>query len=580
MKKLLLLIALIFLAVSCGNSKKAENDDNAVLPDEDITDIDENDEDAESSGNDADVDENPCEKMANSTGEYFEYYDYDNGAEKKYKCLCLEDSFQLKQGCRKISYANICTEVKKCYSAWEEIECREEGKEFYGQDIQYAKLGYCIKKDFSTKNSVKEEPTSVDNNLKIEWMNKISDEAYNWYDAMGYCRDLKYGGYDDWRVPLPQELLLAYNIPVKSGISLWSDQLLAKENDSYAWKIDPRTMKLSYAGKMEENNVRCVRGKPIDVASSFKPVDTYLTVDYKNGLMWSTANFTRDKMWNEALTECENSTASGFSDWRIPNIHELATLLNFEKDGPASDFPYPEDIPVYFWSSTTLTSNIEESPGVTIYGSGEIKNLYKGGVIDNEHNFNRVVCVRNELCKENYFWNGKNCVESPCSGNPCEKDEHSDVLCHFENVNTYSCGCIENYFWDGQKCVNPCDTDPCKNIKYANKKCEPRDDWRYICGCEEGFWWWGQNKGCIEKKPDLAHICTGQTKCYDNEKEIECPAKGDEFYGQDAQYADLGYCAPHSYTIERKVENEPVVIDNYTGLIWQQKVYVPGESIG
>ena len=100
-------------------------------------------------------------------------------------------------------------------------------------------------------------------------------------------------------------------------------------------------------------------------------------MDYKNGLMWSTANFTRDKMWNEALTECENSTVFGFSDWRLPNIHELSTLLNFEKNDPASDFPYPENIPVYFWSSTTLKSNIEESPGVTIYGSGEIKNLYK-----------------------------------------------------------------------------------------------------------------------------------------------------------------------------------------------------------
>jgi len=29
---------------------------------------------------------------------------------------------------------------------------------------------------------------------------------------------------------------------------------------------------------------------------------------------------------------------------------------------------------------------------------------------------------------------------------------------------------------------------------------------------------------------------TGQTKCYDNEKEIACPQSGEPFYGQDAQY--------------------------------------------
>ena len=576
MKKFIVFILiLMFFVISCSSSKKTENDTD-LLPDEDV-----NDEAAVASDEDDVLDEdNPCEKMANSNGEYFEYYDYNNGAEKKYKCGCSENSFQLKPGCRKITYANVCTGVKECYSTWEKIECREPGKEFYGQDVQYEELGYCIPKKFSIDKSVKDEWTVFDKNLKIEWMNKISDETYNWYDAILYCRDLKYGGKDDWRLPLPQELLVAYDISVKSGVTLWSDLVLANKDDSYAWKIDPNTMKISFAPKMEQNNVRCVRGDLIDVESSFKSIDTNLVMDYKNGLMWSTANFTRDKMWNEAFTECENSTVFGFSDWRLPNIHELSTLLNFEKNDPASDFPYPENIPVYFWSSTTLKSNIEESPGVTIYGSGEIKNLYKPGVTkDYEDNMNRVVCVRNELCKEKYFWNGVDCVESPCSKDPCKKDVHSDGVCHFESTESYSCGCVENYFWDGTKCMNPCDAEPCKNHEHSDNKCKPRDKMRYTCGCEEGFWWWGQNKGCLERKPDLAHICTGQTKCYDDEKEIECPEKGEKYYGQDAQYADLGYCAPPNYTIEKKVENEPVVIDNYTGLSWHQKVYSPGASV-
>jgi len=37
---------------------------------------------------------------------------------------------------------------------------------------------------------------------------------------------------------------------------------------------------------------------------------------------------------------------------------------------------------------------------------------------------------------------------------------------------------------------------------------------------------------------------TGQTKCYDNTREITCPQPGDPFYGQDAQYI----CNPQSYT--------------------------------
>jgi hypothetical protein len=55
---------------------------------------------------------------------------------------------------------------------------------------------------------------------------------------------------------------------------------------------------------------------------------------------------------------------------------------------------------------------------------------------------------------------------------------------------------------------------------------------------------------------------TGQTKCYNNITEIPCPAPGEPFYGQDAQYgintqfySDLG---------------NGIIRDNVTGLEWQQ----------
>ncbi len=55
---------------------------------------------------------------------------------------------------------------------------------------------------------------------------------------------------------------------------------------------------------------------------------------------------------------------------------------------------------------------------------------------------------------------------------------------------------------------------------------------------------------------------TGQTRCYDEDSEISCPAQGQEFYGQDAQYS----CNPPSYT---DLDNG-IVRDNVTGLEWQQ----------
>lgn len=68
---------------------------------------------------------------------------------------------------------------------------------------------------------------------------------------------------------------------------------------------------------------------------------------------------------------------------------------------------------------------------------------------------------------------------------------------------------------------------------------------------------------------------TGQTKCYDNEKEIPCPQPGEPFYGQDANYT----INPMSYTkldasgndLPDSAKKWVMVRDNVTGLIWEVK---------
>ena len=68
---------------------------------------------------------------------------------------------------------------------------------------------------------------------------------------------------------------------------------------------------------------------------------------------------------------------------------------------------------------------------------------------------------------------------------------------------------------------------------------------------------------------------TGQTKCYDNEKEIPCPSPGEDFYGQDANYN----INPKSFTkLDDQGKELPdlatewtMVRDNITGLIWEVK---------
>ena len=107
--------------------------------------------------------------------------------------------------------------------------------------------------------------------------------------------------------------------------------------------------------------------------------------------------------------------------------------------------------------------------------------------------------------------------------------------------------------------IDPCNPNPCEGIKNSTGECTKANN-SFICGCVEGYYWHGSRKGCLNDRPAYANVCTGQTKCYDNEKEIPCPQAGKEFYGQDAQYAKLGYCVPQSFSIDGTVPGEPVVV--------------------
>lgn len=80
--------------------------------------------------------------------------------------------------------------------------------------------------------------------------------------------------------------------------------------------------------------------------------------------------------------------------------------------------------------------------------------------------------------------------------------------------------------------------------------------------------------------------CTGQKSCYSDidfisESSglllteafiIECPDKDGELFGQDAWYAEAGFCRSHIYSASGDSESGIVVKDENTGLEWQQEI--------
>ena len=87
--------------------------------------------------------------------------------------------------------------------------------------------------------------------------------------------------------------------------------------------------------------------------------------DKLSGLIWlKDANcFVVKKNWDEALTAaatvangtCGLTDGSKPGDWRLPNVRELQSLIDYGRAGPAlpDNYPFTNVQPYFYWSSTT-----------------------------------------------------------------------------------------------------------------------------------------------------------------------------------------------------------------------------------
>ena len=114
-------------------------------------------------------------------------------------------------------------------------------------------------------------------------------------------------------------------------------------------------------------------------------------LDDATGLEWEQKSSTTDKMtWEAALTLCEERNYGGHSDWRLPNVNELPTIVDDRRSAPPINTTYFVDFaPARYWTSTT---NPKSS------GTAYIVDFDTTGAVDYEpkSNTQRVLCVRTQ----------------------------------------------------------------------------------------------------------------------------------------------------------------------------------------
>ena len=286
------------------------------------------------------------------------------------------------------------TGVTKCYNATVEIPCPSPGQPFYGQDgnytintPSYTKLdgsGGVLPDSAAAWSMVKDNVTG------LIWENKTDDgtihdkdNTYSWDDSklIDTLNSVYFGGYSDWRLPTINELvsIVKYSIPspgptIDAGYFqntaaswYWSSTTSVSYNDS-AWRVNFGDGFGDYGNKHDNYYVRAVRGGQSvsfdtvgilmdDVstaAGSYKDNGDGTVTDTSTDLMWQQVSSSFNKTWEQALAYCEGLSLGDYTDWRLPTIKELQSLVDYNRRGPAINTTYFSNTATsWYWSSTT-----------------------------------------------------------------------------------------------------------------------------------------------------------------------------------------------------------------------------------
>jgi len=124
--------------------------------------------------------------------------------------------------------------------------------------------------------------------------------------------------------------------------------------------------------------------------------------DSRTGLMWkrcpegqggsdcailNASGYPEYLPWNQALQRAADAIFAGYSDWRLPNIKELASLVETKCYAPAINLRiFPNTRSEWFWSSSAY-AYYSDGAWILYFGNGN-------GVIGNRGYYGSVRLVR------------------------------------------------------------------------------------------------------------------------------------------------------------------------------------------
>jgi hypothetical protein len=306
------------------------------------------------------------------------------------------------------------THQGSCFDDSRLIPCPRPGERYYGQDAHYSGAAPAYQ--------VNGDGTVTDRVTGLMWQQGHNARRLGWYEAGQACAALSLGGHRDWRLPNMRELFSIADFRGSVGRRPYLDDVFeirepdagVLEGDRFAashhtgmmgqtWSAtlytgdhwDRPGMEAAFFMNFLDGHIkqaptrgrqglfyRCVRG-PAWGGNDYVDNGDGTVTDRATGLVWQQVDDGRRRNWADALAYCEGLTLSGHDDWRLPNVKELQSIVDYSRHDPALDtrFLHQSDRRGWFWSSTTHGDNIAQADyvcfgkctsveGVDVHGAG------------------------------------------------------------------------------------------------------------------------------------------------------------------------------------------------------------------
>lgn len=295
------------------------------------------------------------------------------------------------------TYPIIDTHLTHCFSDNAVVTC---GTSHIGQDAQYEGL------QPSYQNNG--DGTITDLNTGLMWLQDAGDKT-TYAEATAQLANYHFAGYDDWRLPTIKEL---YSLAQFDGLdpstldsSIGDDSLKPFINTDYfafqygdqvgsARVIDAQWLTSTLYGStvmggsecffgfnFADGRIKCyptqsrndgyfaqfVRGGNGYGENHYVDNGNQTISDTATGLTWTQNDNGVGINWQTALNYCEALNLAAADDWRLPNIKELQSLVDYSRAPDVSNSPAIDPLfklpPItneagqsdygFYWSSTT-----------------------------------------------------------------------------------------------------------------------------------------------------------------------------------------------------------------------------------